>query len=70
MNLRQAPDSRYLAQAVVLQCSGNDVSGHYFNRYILPLIGESLGLETKSTETLGLVPVSYKILEVVSSRLG
>ena len=33
-----------------------------------PLIGESLGLETKSTETLGLVPVSYKILEVVSSR--
>ena len=34
-----------------------------------PLIGESLGLETKSTETLGLVPVSYKILEVVSSRL-
>ena len=27
-----------------------------------------LGLETKSTETLGLVPVSLKILEVVSSR--
>ena len=33
------------------------------------LIGQSLGLETKSTETLGLVPVSYKILEVVSSRM-
>ena len=27
-----------------------------------------LSLETKSTETLGLVPVSYKIFEVVSSR--
>ena len=25
-------------------------------------------LETRSTETLGLVPVSYKIFEVVSSR--
>ena len=29
-----------------------------------------LGLKTKSTETLSLVPDSYKILEVVSSRLG
>ena len=27
-----------------------------------------LGLETKSTESLGLAPVLYKILEVVSSR--
>ena len=27
-----------------------------------------LGLETKSIETLGLVPVSYKIFKVVSSR--
>ena len=29
-----------------------------------------LGLKTKSTETLSLVPDSYKILEVVLSRLG
>ena len=38
----------------------------------LSLIGESLGLKTISTEILGLVPVSYKIFEVVSSwsRLG
>ena len=27
-----------------------------------------LGLETEGTETLGLVSVSYKILELVSSR--
>ena len=35
----------------------------------MALIGESLGLETKSTKTLCLVQVSYKILEVVSSRM-
>ena len=42
----------------------------YLNNYQgEALIGESLGLVTKSTETLGLDPVSYKILEVVSSRM-
>ena len=34
-----------------------------------PLIGESLGLETKSTETLGLIPVLYKTLDVVLSQV-
>ena len=34
-----------------------------------PVKDESLGLETEGTETLGLVSVSYKILQLVSSRM-
>ena len=33
------------------------------------LIGKSLCLDTKSTETLGLIPVLYKTLDVVLSQV-
>ena len=60
---------RGLARGLCGACAINCHTRLHLGFSAKPLIGESLGLETKSTETLGLVPVSYKILEVVSSRM-